>query len=69
MVQFLLGEQHISRGDGILSLTMPKEILEELCSVLTSHAGTYPLSDFPLTIELVPARIVDQDGNVLQTIE
>lgn len=27
------------------------------------------LSDYPLTIELVPTRIVDQDGNVLRTIE
>ena len=69
VVQFLPGEPHISMGDGVLSLTMPKEILEEICYVLTSHTGTYPLSDYPLTIELVPTRIVDQDGNVLRTIE
>ena len=69
VVQFLPGEPHISMGDGVLSLTMPEEILEEICYVLTSHTGTYPLSDYPLTIELVPTRIVDQDGNVLRTIE
>ena len=68
-VQFLSGEPHISMKDDVLSLTVSKEILDELCSILLSHTGICRLSEYPLTIELIPTKIVDQDGNVLRTIE
>ncbi len=68
-VQFNPGDQAVSAAEGILYLTMPEQALSELCGVLSGHAGVYPLSSFPLTVELVPTRITDQDGNVLEVME
>lgn len=69
-VQFQPGKQQgIAMEDDVLILTLSQQALEELCTVLQSHAGIYPLASFPLTVELVPTRITDQDGKVLQVIE
>ena len=54
---------------GALVLTLSREALEELCRALGPHAGTYPLSAFPMTVELTPTRITDRDGNVIRVIE
>ncbi len=43
--------------------------LKELCDVLQPHAGVYPLSTMPLTVELVPTLIKDQDDKILEVIE
>lgn len=43
--------------------------LKELCSVLQPHAGVYSLGTIPLTVELVPTRIKDQNDKVLKVIE
>ena len=69
-VQFCLGAQweHTVEND-VLILTLTRQALEELCDALQSHVGVYPLKSFPLTVELVPTRITDQDGNVLKVIE
>lgn len=64
------GEQATaSEEDNVPTLTLSLGALEELCSVLQSHAGTCPLSSFPLTVELVPTQITDKDGNVLKVIQ
>ncbi len=68
-VLFELGERfQKDLRDGILHLTLTKAALEELCDLLKPHAGVYPLRDIPLTLELVPTKITDQDGNVLKVI-
>lgn len=67
---FRPGEQAgVSEEDGMPVLTLPADALEELCAVLQPHAGTYPLVAFPLTVELVPTRITDQNGNVTKVIQ
>lgn len=55
--------------NGMTVLTLPKDALKELCGVLRPHAGTYTLSTFPMTVELTPTTITDQDGNVIKVIE
>ncbi len=68
-VQFRSGLQPgVEIEEGIPCVTLTKEELEELCKVLQPHAGIYPLPGFPVTIELVPTKIRDQDGNVLEVI-
>lgn len=68
-VQFRPGAQPAAEPEeGILSLTLPEAALEELCAVLQPHAGVYPLAGSPLTVELVPTRITDRDGHVLEVI-
>ena len=69
MVNFLFGEEDISLKDGVLTLTMPETALAELCEILKSHKGIYPLTSFPLTVEITATNITDQDGNVIKTIE
>lgn len=69
-VLFQPGERtQISQEDGVPALTLQANTLEELCTVLPSHAGSYPLTSFPLIVELVPTKITDQDGNVIKVIE
>ena len=50
-------------------LTLTSKALEELCSLLAPHAGTYSMKAMPLTVELVPTRIMDRDGTVIDVIE
>lgn len=67
---FQSGDQAgIEVDDGIIVLTLPENTLEELCSVLCPHAGTYRMTTFPMTVEIVPTKITDQDGNVTKVIE
>ena len=69
-VLFQPGEQaEIGKEDDMLALTLPEDALEELCAALQPHAGTYPLASFPMTVELVPTEITDQDGNVIRVIQ
>lgn len=69
-VLFRPGEQAgMGEEDGVPTLTLQAKALEELCSVLQPHAGICPLTFFPLTVELVPTRITDRDGNVVNVIE
>lgn len=69
-VLFQAGEQAgVSEEDGVAALTLTADALEELCAVLRPHAGTCPLTAFPLTVELVPTRITDQNGNVTRVIQ
>lgn len=67
-VKFCPGEPALEVKEGIVTMTLSEPILTELCDVLKPRAGVYPLSGFPLTVELVPTRITDQDGNVLEVI-
>ena len=62
-------QSKVSEDDDVTTLTLQMDALEELCTALQSHAGTYPLISFPLTVELVATKITDQDGNVLKVIE
>lgn len=55
--------------DGVTVLTLPEKTLEEMCNVLQPHAGTYRMTTFPMTVELIPTKITDQDGNVRNVIE
>lgn len=55
--------------DGILTVTLDEAAMEELCTVLPFHAGKYPLSAVPLSIVLIPTRITDAEGHVLEVIE
>lgn len=55
--------------DELLHITLTEENLTEFCEVLQPHAGIYPLKTIPLTIELIPTKITDRDGNVLRVIE
>lgn len=67
-VQIQPGEQAVYWEDGVLVLSLPQQALKELCRVFQPHAGVYPLSTFPLTLELVPTQIKDRDGRVLKVI-
>lgn len=51
----------------IFSLT--QENLDEICQLLKPHIGIYFMKTMPLTIEVVPTHIRDQDGTIVQTIE
>ncbi len=55
--------------DGVLSIAIPPEALPELCAALQGHKGIYPLSELPLTVELVPTTITDRDGKVLEALQ
>ncbi len=68
-VQFQSGADKAEVQEGMLTLTLSDETLQELFGALQPHAGTYPLSSFPLTVELTPTQITDQDGNVLSVVE
>ena len=69
-VLFRPGEQAgVGEEDSVFTLTLPTDALEELYTMLQPHAGTYPLTSFPLTVEVIPTKITDQNGNVLRVIE
>lgn len=69
-VMFRPGERtEAKEDDDVPTLTLQANTLEELCTVLQYHAGIYPLTSFPLIVELVSTRITDQDGNVIKVIE
>ena len=52
----------------MLTMSMPGETVEELCGLLRPHAGEYPLTGYPLTVELIPTQIRDAQGNILREI-
>lgn len=69
-ILFRPGEQAtVSEEDNVPTLTLPLGTLEELCAALQPHAGTYPLSSFPLAVEVIPTQITDKDGNVIKIIQ
>ncbi|MCI8360822.1 MAG: suppressor of fused domain protein [Clostridiales bacterium] len=69
-VQFQPGLQTAAVLEGkVLVLTLTEKGLEELCACLKPQAGTCVLTSLPLTLNLVPTRIKDRDGNVVQVIE
>ena len=68
-VQVQPGEQDFVLEDGTLHLALPQQALQELCGVLQPHADFYPLTSYPLTVELVPTKITAQDGTVREIIE
>lgn len=59
----------VGREEDTPALTLSAQALEELCTLPSPHAGSYPLTSMPLTVELVPTRITDKQGNVVQVIE
>lgn len=68
-VLFRPGEENaVSVEDGVPTLTLSANPLEELCVTLQPHTGLYPLTTFPLTLEFVPTKITDSDGNVTKVI-
>ena len=67
-VQFLSGKPELWEEDGVLTMSMPGETVEELCGLLRPHAGEYPLTGYPLTVELIPTQIRDAQGNILREI-
>ena len=67
-VQFLSGKPELWEEDGVLTMSMPGETVEELCGLLRPHAGEYPLTSYPLTVELIPTQIRDAQGNILREI-
>ena len=59
----------VCEDDGMPVLPRTAGVLEELCAALQPRAGRYPLTVFPITVELIPTRITDRDGNVIKVIE
>ena len=59
----------VQRHEEMLILALTAETLTELDAVLAPHAGTYPLKTAPLEIRLLPTKITDARGHVLQVIE
>ena len=69
-ILFLPGAQSgVNDKKDLPALTLQTDTLDELCALLQSHAGTYQLASFPLSLELVPTKITDKDGNVIKVIE
>ncbi len=68
-VQLRAGAAAVAVEQEVLTLTLSETLLRELCEVLCLHTGVYPISSFPMTVELVPTQITDPDGNVLDVIE
>lgn len=59
----------VSMQDSIMTLTLSNEALQELYTTLQSRTGTYQLTKIPLTIEIVPTYITDQNGTIREVIE
>ena len=59
----------VQKHEEMLVLALTAETLAELDAVLAPHAGTYPLKTAPLEIHLLPTKITDARGHVLQVIE
>lgn len=68
-VNLTFGEKGIFYDNDLLTLSLPKDTVEELCRILKPHKGTYTLTSFPLTVELSPTNITDENGNIIKTIE
>lgn len=52
-----------------LVISLTTENLNEICQLVKPHVGLHSMKTMPLTIEVVPTHIRDQDGNIIQTIE
>ena len=61
-------EAKVTEEDDMVTLTLPAAAFEELCGRLQSHAGIYPMTASPVTIEVVPTKIKDANGNVIKVI-
>ena len=59
----------IDTDNDAVILSLAQENLDEICMLLKPHVGTYFMKTMPLTIEVVPTYIRDQDGAIVQTIE
>ncbi len=59
----------VSREEGVSILALTAEGLKELCNMLKPYTGVYSLNKTPLTVELVPTKIKDSDGNVIKVIQ
>lgn len=53
----------------VIIFSLAQENLDEICRLLKPHIGMYFMKTMPLTIEVVPTYIRDQDGTIVQTIE
>lgn len=52
-----------------LVISLTTENLNEICQLVKPHVGLHSMKTMPLTIEVVPTHIRDQDGTIVQTIE
>ncbi len=68
-VFFQPGEFATAMENDTLVLSLPSQALDELRAILCPHAGMYPLSSVPITVELVPTEITDARGNTIRVIE
>ena len=69
-VLFQPGQQAaVGMEDSTTTLTLPENTLRELQTIVRPHAGTYPLTSFPMAVELVPTKITDCNGNVIKVVE
>lgn len=59
----------IDLDDTALILSLTPDNLNELCQLLKPHAGSCFMQTMPLTIEIVPTHIRDNNGDIVQTIE
>lgn len=59
----------IDTEEEALVISLTQETLIEICQLLKPHAGIYFMKTMPLTIEVIPTHIRDNDGNIIQTIE
>lgn len=59
----------LSVEGGLPVIRLAAEALEELCSLLQPHAGAHQMVSIPMTVELLPTRITDRNGNVTKIIE
>ncbi|MDE6621822.1 MAG: suppressor of fused domain protein [Lachnospiraceae bacterium] len=59
----------IETEDDALVISLTPENLNEICQLLKPHVGIYFMKSIPLTIEVVPTHIRDNDGTIIQTIE
>ncbi len=59
----------IDTENGALVISMTPESLNEICQLLKPHIGIYTVKTMPLTIEVIPTHIRDNDGTIVQTIK
>ena len=72
LIGFENGEQarlYMDMEDKVFVIAMTKESLDEFCQLLKPHIGTYFMKTLPLTIEVIPTNIRDNNGNIVKTIE
>ena len=69
-VLFQPGQQAaVGMEDSTTTLTLPENTLRELQTIVRPHAGAYPLTSFPMAVELVPTKITDCNGNIIKVVE